>query len=115
MRKRVIFITAIVLIIIAVIIFKRNYEIFKVSTDSMSPAIKPGATVVIDKSYNELSNNDIICYKLSIDNVSYDIVHRITSISNDYVYTKGDNNEEPDGIKVKHSMIEGKVIKIFNP
>lgn len=85
------------------------YKLVGIETGSMTPSIKIGDAVVIDKTYdkNKLKEKDIIAY-INSDNIL--VVHRIIRINSDGTYvTKGDYNNTADSGFVKESQIQGKV------
>ena len=80
-----------------------------IETGSMSPKIKIGDAVVIDKTadFTKLKEGDIVAYKSDSGIV---IVHRIINVNSDNTYiTKGDFNNSPDAKYVDPSQIVGKV------
>ena len=84
-----------------------GYTIFQVITGSMSGTIEI-KDIVIVRITNDVKENDIITYK-SGENF---VTHRIISIDNEKIITKGDaNNSEDDPIKQED--IVGKVIYII--
>lgn len=87
----------------------QNYIIFKVPTESMLPTIKPVSVVVVNKG-TKCAVGDIVAYK-NVENKV--VVHRIVSIENGMVTTKGDNNKDKDKMFYK-SLIIGKVIHIYS-
>ena len=103
------------LLIILIIIFALNvllnfnisilgFRIYKIVTPSMVPNINVNDIVLIKKS-NKYKINDIITYK----NDNEYITHRIISINDNKIVTKGDNNNTLDAsILIKD--IVGKVI-----
>jgi len=82
-----------------------------VVSDSMQPVLTPGTFVTL-KSYHvgdELEVGDIITYLRSDGKT---IIHRVTTIDEDYVITKGDNNSISDP-KVNKTAIRGIVKNIY--
>ena len=72
----------------------------------MSPKIKKGDIVVIDKSYDEPKVGQVIAFK----HKNVIVVHRlIKKIEKDqiYYYTKGDANDLPDNYVVNEKDIIG--------
>lgn len=101
-------------IIIMIVYFYSGY--FKyftiaIASDSMSPLIKKGDIVIVDKkcSYNDLEKGDIIAFKKE----AIIVVHRIfkkVKIGDSYlIYTKGDANNNIDDFVIEKDMIVGKV------
>lgn len=84
-----------------------GYSIFEVATGSMHGSIEIGDAVLvkIDSDYNE---GDIVTYQNEDDFIT----HRVISIQDDYIITKGDANNVNDN-KVDKHMVLGKVIKVL--
>lgn len=85
------------------------YKLVGIETGSMTPSIKVGDAVVIDKTYDKtkLKEKDIIAY-INSDNVL--VIHRIIKVNSDGTYvTKGDYNNAADSGFVKKAQIQGKV------
>ncbi len=82
-----------------------GFRIYKVMTGSMEPNIHISDTILIKKS-NNYKKNDIVTYKDSNDEY---VTHRIISVNNDSVITKGDANNTEDS-PIKEKDIIGKVI-----
>ena len=104
--------------IIVFFVFKTNYDIYYVPTESMEPVINAGSIVIASKNNNEYNIDDIAIYEKN----GMRIIHRIIDINEDGTYIfKGDNNEYADssfveksqiiGIYVFHSEILGKVYR----
>lgn len=85
-------------------------KIIGIETPSMTPNIKVGDAVVIDKKTNrdKLKEKDIIAYK-NDDGVI--VVHRIININADGTFiTKGDYNNTSDPLYVNKKQVVGKVM-----
>lgn len=85
------------------------YKLIGIETGSMTPNIKIGDGVVIEKKVNfdKLKEGDIIAYLNDSDRI---IVHRIIKINSDETFiTKGDYNNTADSNYVKKEQIKGKV------
>jgi signal peptidase I len=79
-------------------------KIFKVASGSMEPTLLVNNLILVKES-SKYNIGDIVTYKYDD---SY-ITHRIVSIDNEEIITKGDaNNTEDEGINV--TDIKGKVI-----
>ena len=91
---------------------------YKVLTESMSPAIKQGQTIVVKPtSTKNIKVGDIITYATS-NNAS--ITHRVIEIVDGedfwggvWFVTKGDKNDHADEQKVRERELIGKVIFVF--
>ena len=92
-----------------------KYHAFAIATGSMTPKIKKGDVVLIDKKYNyeSLKEGDVIAFKKD----NYIIVHRIIKkikTNNSYAYyTKGDANNSIDDILIEKNIYIGKQIIII--
>lgn len=89
-----------------------HFHAITIASGSMSPNIKKGDVVVIEKlnnNYNGLQVGEVIAYKYH-DIV---IVHRLVDVLNVedkyYFYTKGDANSKADNYVITEDMIIGKV------
>lgn len=85
------------------------FKLIGIETGSMTPSIKIGDAVVIDKNYDrdKLQEGDIIAY-LSNDGII--VVHRIIKVNSDETFvTKGDYNNVADSGYVQKSQVQGKV------
>lgn len=88
-----------------------KYYVVTIATGSMKPGIQVGDVVIVEqlkeKELNKIKINDVLVYKH--DNKV--IVHRIIKIldinKKKYYYTKGDNNESPDGYPIEVKDIIG--------
>ena len=76
-----------------------------VVTGSMEPEIMAGELIVISES-KDYQIGDIVTYR---EDGEYLITHRITEKQEDYLITKGDNNNLIDN-PINESQVEGKVI-----
>lgn len=84
-----------------------GYSFFQVATGSMKDAINEGDVVVV-KINSDFNEGDIITYMSGKDFVT----HRVIEKNDDYVITKGDNNNTNDK-PIDNSLILGKVTKII--
>lgn len=90
------------------------FKLIGIETGSMTPNIKIGDAVVIDKKVNvdNLKEGDIIAYLGDNDKI---IVHRIIKINSDKTFvTKGDFNNTADSNYVKKEQIKG-IVKFKIP
>jgi len=87
--------------------FSPDYNLYLVRSESMKPSINVGDMIVTGPVggpiKGELETGDIITYKHSKGTVT----HRIQSIDDENIVTKGDAAEEPDPWKVEMSDISG--------
>lgn len=84
-----------------------GYSFFNVSTGSMAPFINENDLIII-KDNNNYQVGDVITYK---ENDSF-VTHRIISIDDDNIITKGDANNAVDKVISKSSVI-GMLIKVI--
>jgi len=92
-----------------IVLFVAGIEPYVVESGSMQPTIETGSLCFINKNikYQEIKENDIIAFKaLSGDKVT----HRAISITSEGIETKGDSNENSDGISTKEDNYLGKNI-----
>ena len=83
-----------------------------VLSGSMEPTYKVGSIIYYKKiSEKELKEEDVITF--NIDNKT--ISHRIVSIDNGLIETKGDANNTSDVHKIRYENIKGKVGNISIP
>lgn len=77
-----------------------------VLSGSMEPSIKTGSLCFIDTNikYDDIKVGDIIAYKKGSDMIT----HRVVSIAQDGMVTKGDSNDVSDGLSVNDSNYFGK-------
>ena len=98
------------LVICIPMIFGHNPVV--VLSGSMEPTYKVGSIIYYKKiSEKELKEEDVITF--NIDNKT--ISHRIVSIDNGLIETKGDANNTSDVHKIRYENIKGKVGNISIP
>lgn len=83
------------------------YPLAAIVSNSMWPAIKAGDIVVIRgvEAKNDLKVGDVIVY----DNGDGFIIHRVVSLNEKTLITKGDANGQPDD-PIRYGQIIGKAI-----
>jgi signal peptidase len=88
----------------------KTFQVFRVMSGSMEPAIKTGSVVLVKQiSPKELKKGDIITF--SVSNSILPVTHRIVQVSKDgKITTKGDANKTNDFDPVSVSNVKGKVI-----
>lgn len=84
-----------------------GYSVFTVATGSMEPTISQNDIVIVKKT-NDIKVNDIVTYEKEGNYIT----HRVISMSDDTLVTKGDANNTND-ISVPRSSLVGKVINVF--
>ena len=83
-----------------------------VLSGSMEPTYKVGSVIYYKKiSEKELKKEDVITFNVNDKTVS----HRIVSIDNGLIETKGDANNTSDVHKIRYKNIKGKVGNISIP
>ena len=101
------------LIIIAalliIILFLLGIRPYIVRSGSMEPAITTGSICFVNHNadYAEVSEGDIITFKLGTDDVA---THRAVAVEDDGIRTKGDANENEDAALVTAETFVGKTI-----
>jgi signal peptidase len=82
---------------------------YVVLSGSMEPTIKTGSLSFINKhvKYEKIKNEDIIAFRMNDKTL---VTHRVVEITKDGFETKGDANEEKDGIITTESNYVGKNI-----
>jgi len=96
------------LIIIVGVIFLGLYAFgitpYVVLSGSMEPTIKTGSICFINKhvKYEKIKEKDIIAFKMSDGTL---VTHRIVSITDEEFITKGDNNDDQDGVSKKDKYV----------
>ncbi|RZT01180.1 signal peptidase I [Cuneatibacter caecimuris] len=86
-----------------------GYRAYVVLSSSMFPAYPTGCVVITQPvSFEDLSIGDTITFRSGPENSSI-VTHRVASLNNIGVETKGDNNEYPDTGIVKAKDILGRV------
>ena len=84
-----------------------GYSFFEVKTGSMEDVISIGDIIIV-KLNEPFQENDIITFQEN----HYLVTHRVREIKDDYIITKGDNNNTEDEPITKEDVI-GKVVYIF--
>ena len=114
--------TAIVFLILVLVIFAKvkmmvsgkdyfemlGYSVFNVATGSMEPTISKNDIIIVKLS-KKYEVNDIVTFK---KDDSY-ITHRVITINDNNLITKGDANNTND-VEIKKDAVLGKVTKIFH-
>jgi len=85
-----------------------EFQIIAIASESMTPTIHKGDSVVINKniSIEQLKENDIIAYQ---DGEKI-IVHRIIKVTDDELVTKGDYNNSEDDTFIDENNLVGKYL-----
>lgn len=94
-----------------------HYQGIAIASNSMSPKIKKGDAVIvekIDRNYSKLQEGQIIVYKYNNKIIVHRLTDKVTANNKFYFYTKGDNNKNKDNYEIKEEMLIG-VVKIKIP
>jgi signal peptidase len=83
-----------------------------VVSDSMKPVFQRGDMFIVQSIFLTPEIGDIITFNVTDKN--FDVSHRVITIKNDLIITKGDNNPRKDDYKTKQKNIKAKAIQINN-
>ncbi|MBN1188533.1 MAG: signal peptidase I [Dehalococcoidales bacterium] len=94
------------LLIAGIIFFKftPGFGFYIVQTGSMEPSIKPGDLIFTTPAEEKIEPGRIITYRLD-DNIL--VTHRVLSVEDGMILTKGDANEDPDNARISPSQVKG--------
>ena len=92
------------------------YHAIAVGSGSMSPKIKKGDVVVIEKErdFDKLKEGEVIAFKHGKIIVIHRLVKKIKLEDKYYFYTKGDANEKEDNFQITEDMYMG-IVKVRIP
>jgi len=88
-----------------------GYALLEVVSGSMEPTIHVGDMIIIDTKAKEYQENDIVTF---YDNEGSFTTHRIVSIDEDTMITKGDNNQSQDDEMPVENILGKYVFKVTN-
>lgn len=93
-----------------------GYSLSEVPTNSMEPTINTGDYVFFHQTdYEDVLVGDIIVYKSKAASTNgMFIIHRVISIEDGYLTTKGDNNLIADEEHITPDMVHGKYVLTVN-
>ena len=114
--KKIIYIVVLIILYMAILlnvlslsgISLLGFRIYKVGSGSMRPYLNVNDTIIIKKC-DDYKLNDIVTYQ---NNEEY-VTHRIVSINNSEIITKGDANNTQDDPITKDKIV-GKLIYKFH-
>ncbi len=106
------FIPLIICLIVLYIFLSHTVFFAVVTSDSMKPSFKTGDILLMQNAEVELQKGDIIMF--SLPSVKELVIHRIDSISDDGIKTKGDATNATDKWTVDKDNVEAEVIVIGN-
>jgi signal peptidase len=110
-KKAITFLVTLILFFVTVFFlfsqfnFPGNYKILLVQSGSMSPVINTGDLVVVKPSF-KYKKGDVITFASTN---RFNVTHRIVSIENNKITTKGDANQSSDQETVNLNQVLGKV------
>lgn len=81
-------------------------------SDSMKPEFKRGDLIIVQSVFLTPEAGDIITF--NVKNKNYDISHRVISVSDGTIITKGDNNPRKDEYGTTQKNIKAKAIQFNN-
>ena len=122
MKKKIldtafVLVTALLLFLCAVAWVPRLFGLspYYVLTDSMKPAI-PRGSMVFSKpiAFNDIKEGDVLVFESSF--LKKNFVHRVVRVSDnqEWIFTKGDNNNVADPLPTEYSYCKG-VVKFHLP
>lgn len=86
-----------------------RYYAVAIGSGSMRPKINKGDIVIINQKDRSYDIGDVIAYKQKEYIIVHRIINKVTVDNVNYYYTKGDANNNADGIVLDDKMIIGKV------
>lgn len=101
-----------VLLVMVVILGLKLVSPMVVVSDSMKPEFKRGDMIIVQSIILTPQVGDIVTF--SVKNKNYDISHRVISVSENTIITKGDNNPRKDDYDTKQDNIKAIAIQINN-
>ena len=86
-----------------------HYHAIAIATGSMTPNIKKGDVVVIEKTddYENINVGQVIAYRKGNIIIVHRLIRKITVEGKYYFYTKGDANNAEDNYEITEDMIIG--------
>lgn len=95
-------------------LFAIGYQPFIVTSGSMEPAIHTGSLTFINTKYDyeDLQVGDVIAYDAGDEKY---VTHRILSIQNGLLETKGDSNDVSDGFSTSEENFAGYTTSVSIP
>jgi signal peptidase len=93
---------------LAFVFFSPDYDIYVVRSGSMKPAINMGDVVIAGPvgASSGIKPGVIITYELGKNLIT----HRVLSVDNNTLITKGDANEDPDPSPVQFSQVKSRYL-----
>ena len=91
-----------------------RYYAIAVASGSMEPNISKGDVVIVDKKINKINVGDVLAYKHDGKVVVHRIYKIVNSNSENFIYTKGDANNDYDKYTITKDMFIG-IVKLKIP
>ena len=86
-----------------------GYGVLEVVSGSMEPTIHVGDLIIINTKYSEISENDIVTF---LDEEGSFVTHRVISIMDGQMVTRGDNNNSNDPLSSIDTVVGKYVFKL---
>ena len=102
----------IVILAMVVILGLKLVSPMVIVSDSMKPEFQRGDIIIVQSIFLTPDIGDIITF--SVKNRNVDISHRVISVSNSAIITKGDNNPRQDDYDTTQENVKAKAIQIDN-
>lgn len=102
----------IILLAMVIILGLKMVTPMVIVSDSMKPEFQRGDMIIVQSVFLTPQIGDIITF--SVRNKNFDISHRVISVSNGAIITKGDNNPRKDDYGTKQENIKAKAIQFNN-
>lgn len=101
-----------IVILVGLISGKFKYAIIGVGSESMSPKINKGDSVIYQKvnSINDIKIGDVIVFNSGSKIIIHRYIDKKEEKGIDYIITKGDANNSADNLNLTFDDVEGKVL-----
>ena len=96
-----------VTLLLAFVLYSEMIYFSVVASDSMNPTLRKGDMILMQNIYVKPEKGDIITVK--VPNMRLPVMHRVSSISDSGIRTKGDANPSYDSWVVEKDWIRGKM------
>ncbi len=105
----IIFYPMLTLIFVLLILFACGIKPYITMSGSMEPAIQTGSVcfVNIKADYDDMKTGDVIAYRTSAGGL---VTHRVISVREEGLETKGDNNDVSDGVSTTALNFHGETL-----
>ncbi len=100
-------ILGLIVILLGLVYFLPGYDMYVVRSDSMKPAFSAGDVIVTASPGSPLSGEIQPGSIVTFIRDDYRITHRVYSMNDEYLITKGDANKDTDSSPVKISQVNG--------